>query len=121
MEIKKYLQLKEQIFQNVKLDKGNNYLSYDVYSQNLDIQKFVEFVMSTNTRDVTREEEKEFISGAYKDLIDKIIERHVEDVKLYNRYAERYSLEKCPVPIQIEKQSDKSNSSAEFKPEGESR
>ncbi len=120
-EIKSYIQMKEQILRDVKLEKGNNYLSYDVYSQNLDIQKFVEFVMSTNTRDVTREEEKEYISGAYKDLIDRIIERHVEDVKLYNKYAERYSLEKCPVPIQIEKQSNKSNSSAEFRPEGEDR
>lgn len=64
---------------------------------------------------------KEYISVAYKDLIDRIIERHVEDVKLYNKYAERYSLEKCPVPIQIEKQSNKLNSSAEFKPEGENR
>ena len=53
--------MKEQILRDVKLEKGNNYLSYDVYSQNLDIQKFVEFVMSTNTRDVTREEEKKNI------------------------------------------------------------
>lgn len=120
MEIKKYLHLKEQIFQNVKLDKGNNYLNFDVYAKNPELQDFVTFVLYTDVRKDTEEEEKKFIANAYKDLIERLITRHSEEVKLYNDYAEKYGIDRCPLPIQIEEKTDKSNEES-FKNAGEDR
>lgn len=83
-EIKQYLHGKEQLLQDVKLDKGNNYLNFDVYDQNPEVQDFVKFVLYTDVRKDTREEEKRFIANAYKNVIEKLIARHPKEIKIEN-------------------------------------
>ena len=91
-----------------------------MYAKNPELQDFVTFVLYTDVRKDTEEEEKKFIANAYKDLIERLITRHSEEVKLYNDYAEKYGIDRCPLPIQIEEKTDKSNKES-FKNAGEDR
>lgn len=95
-EILHYLKLKEEILENVKLNKGNGYL--DLYDKNDKIKEFIEFVMRTNSRDYTRAEEKNILADVYTDMIDNMILRHEDAVKLYNGYASKFNAEICEIP-----------------------
>ncbi len=94
-EIIQYLHLKEALLRNVKLKKGKDYFDYDTYKQNPSIQEFVEFVMKSDIREETKESEGQFVFEEYHKLLNQIIDRHIDSVKLYNEYAEKFGVEKC--------------------------
>ena len=55
-EIMRYLKLKENLLKNVILQKGKGYI--DLYNENKQSKEFVEFVMKTNSRIYTINDEK---------------------------------------------------------------
>lgn len=70
----------------------------DLYDKNDKIKEFIEFVMRTNSRDYTRAEEKNILADVYTDMIDNMILRHEDAVKLYNGYASKFNAEICEIP-----------------------
>lgn len=98
-EIIQYLELKEEILKNVKLNKGNGF--FDLYNENDKVKEFIEFVMKSASRDDTKKEEKKLLTDVYNDMIDNMILRHEDSVKLYNGYASRFNAETCEIPNKI--------------------
>lgn len=98
-EIMNYLDLKEDILKNVKLNKGNGFI--DLYDQDDRVKNFIEFVMKSKSRDYTKTEEKKLLADVYNDMIDNMILRHKDAVKLYNSYASRFKAETCEIPDEM--------------------
>lgn len=95
-EIMNYLELKEDILKNVKLNKGNGFI--DLYDKDDRVKNFIEFVMKSKSRDYTKTEEKKLLADVYRDMVDNMILRHEDAVKLYNNYASRFKAETCEIP-----------------------
>ena len=51
--------------------------------------------MKSDIREETKESEGQFVFAEYHKLLNQIIDRHVDSVKLYNEYAEKFGVEKC--------------------------
>lgn len=95
-EIIKYIQLKEELLKNVKLNKGKGF--FDLYNENEKVKEFVEFIMKSESRKYTKAEEKELMAEAYQEWIDDSILENKDDVELYNTYASRFNAENCIIP-----------------------
>lgn len=95
-ELIQYLQLKEELLKGVELNKGKSF--FDLYDQDEKVQKLIEFVMKTNTREDTKKDEKKLLAETYKVWIDDMILRHKDSVELYNGYARRFNAQICEIP-----------------------
>lgn len=112
-EIIEYLKMKEQIIKKIKLDKKSSFLDFELYSEHNIIRKFMKFVMNTEVRKDTREQEKEMLLEMYQVMINDIIKNSKEDVDLFNSYAERFNVDICPIPEEIEKSNEEQDKNEE--------
>ena len=99
-EILEYLKMKEEKLKTIKLDKKKSFLDYELYTNYELVRKFMRFVMQSDVRKDTREEEKSNLLAMYQEMGNKIIEKNEEEVKLFNIYAERFNGKLCPVPTE---------------------
>lgn len=96
-EILQYLKLKEKVLKETDLGKNKSFMRHEIYDENKDIKKLVDFVINTKSRKDTIRQEKEMISEFYREVIEDIIKKNSESINLYNNYAKRFNLEICPV------------------------
>jgi hypothetical protein len=99
-EILEYLKMKEEKLKTIKLDKKKSFLDYELYTNYELVRKFMRFVMQSDVRKDTREEEKSNLLAMYQEMGNKIIEKNEEELKLFNIYAERFNGKLCPVPTE---------------------
>lgn len=102
-EILEYLKMKEQMLKTVKLDKKKSFLDYELYANNELVRKFMKFVMKSEVRNDTRKEEKEVLLEMYQEMMQYVIKNHRDDVELFNTYAERFNIDLCPIPEEMDK------------------
>ena len=112
-EILEYLKMKEQIIKTIPLDKKKSFLDYELYTEHDIIKEFMKFVMNTEVRKDTIEQEKEMLLEMYQEMVSDIIRNAKDDVELYNVYAERFDADVCPVPEDIKKSKEEHNESEE--------
>ena len=106
-EILEYLKLKEKILNDIKLGRKKSFLDYELYTEHDIIKEFMKFVMNSEVRKDTRKQEKDMLLEMYQEMVKEIIKSAQFEIELYNKYAERFNLDACPIP-EVEKR---------FKPE----
>ena len=61
----------------------------------------------------SREQEKEMLQEMYQVMTNDIIKNSKEDVNLFNSYAERFNVDMCPIPEEIEKSNEEQDKNEE--------
>lgn len=95
-EIMDYLEMKEEVLGKVRLLNGNDF--FKVYEQNDKVKNLIKYTIQTESRASTLLEEKKILSEVYDEMIDVLILKHEDSVKLYNEYANRFGAKTCEIP-----------------------
>lgn len=97
-ELLNYFTIKERMINDVKTD--NIEADYNQYDS---VKELYEFLLHSSVREKTKEDDEHVISGIYEHVKREIIARNIDEIEIYNHYAEKSDIAVCSLPPNKEK------------------
>ena len=91
-ELMQYLDKKEDMINELQTDSIDVDYEYD------SVKEMYQFLLHSSIREKTKSDDEHVISGVYAHIIREIVESNMDEVKLYNHYAEKSNMYVCEIP-----------------------
>lgn len=97
-ELLKYFTIKERMINDVKTD--NIEVDYNQYDS---VKELYEFLLHSSVREETKEDDERVISSIYEHVKREIIASNIDEMEIYNHYAEKSDISVYALPKNKEK------------------
>lgn len=91
-ELIQYLYKKEDMINELQTDSIDVDYEYD------SVKDIYQFLLHSSIREKTKSDDEHVISGVYEHIKREIIESNMDEVELYNNYAEKSNMYVCEIP-----------------------